>query len=144
MSLLLVVSVLLAGSSKKKLTTKEAMVTLSGTWVNEDSSADVGKLILKLNGTLENYKNLTDVEPFEYGEFTLTDNMIDSNGNTWIMATWTFPFSTMGTIYIIHKINNYKTTMEIAYSTTNWFGEDFPAEIGPDNIKYLYRIFYLQ
>jgi len=142
--LLLVVSVLLSSSFKKKLSTEEAMATLSGTWANEDTTADVGKITFKLNGTFENYKNLTDAEPFESGEYTLTANMIDSNGNIWLMANWTFTGSPLGTIYLIHKIDSSKTIMEMAFSTKNWFGEEFPAEIESNNIKYFYRSFYRQ
>ena len=70
--------------------------------------------------------------------------MVDSNGNIWMKVNLILDPDYRDWAYGIFKINIYNNTLEMAFSSKNWYGVDYPTEIGPNKIKYNYLIYYLQ
>ena len=136
---LIVVSALFIGSSKKELTTEEAMETLSGTWVNEeyDVSGIKGKIVLKRDGTIAEYYKITGITPIVTGVFTIKDAWIDNKGNVWCKIV--IDLVVYSDQYTLIKVTDSGTTWVSSMSTSG-----FSEKIDPTDIATTYKTYNRQ
>jgi len=120
---------------------------LYGTWVNPDyddtTGGQPGRTVIE-NGTYEVFALTNITRWLIRGEYTITDKWTDSEGNTWynykVTKLW---YQTNVTrtdpLYGLAKISDSGRTLERAYS-----GIDYPQEINPDALEFIYQIHYRQ
>ena len=148
--LILIMAILIIAGScatmKKAISDEDFFEVFSGTWVNTEYSGANPRFQKRINypdGVWEFYRMISDITPREKGKSTIIDKWIDSSGNIlykshWESKLWVFTDPVEG--YEMGKISKSGNTLELLY----YFG-DYPIEKWePDNIRYIYWIYYRQ
>jgi hypothetical protein len=139
LSLIMVVSltILTSGGTKKEISVDEAIKAFSYTWVNPDYSRDMGrKIVVHPDGIISIYGlvELSLDTPHREERYTIDEAWTDRDGNIWFKTTHT---QQEGITYQINRISESGTVWEY-----HWSFSDLPDEINPDAPKY--RIRYRQ
>jgi len=143
--LILVLAVLIIAGScatgKKAYVAKEDE-ELFGTWVNPDYDASwiYAKVVIKPDGTWEEYSLTYSDRPIYKGEYTIADKWTDSDGYIFYKNSITrIDKESYRTYYIMSKIDKTGNVYEDLWSTV-----EMPTEFNPDNKLYNHRIYYRQ
>jgi len=140
LSLIMIVSltILTSGGTKKEISVDEAIEAFSYTWINPDYTLEA-KIVVYPDGTMSPYSLVDmplDTPHYEY-RYTIHEAWTDSDGNIWFKSTHKFGVETW---YQINKISESGNVWEyhLAYGDLS----NLPDEINPDAPKY--RIYYRQ
>ncbi len=146
--LVLVLALLIIAGScatgKKAYVAKNDEV-LYGTWINPeyDEESFPAKIVIKPDGTWDEYAMSKSNRPFGVAEYTITDKWTDSEGTIWYKIIHTFfdekSVKDFDTYYFLLKIDKTGNVYKALLSST-----DYPTEFDPDNLRYNYNIRYSQ
>jgi hypothetical protein len=128
-------------TSKKAYVAKEDEV-LYGTWINTeyDASWIYAKIIIKQDGTWDEYSLTYSDRPVYQGECTITNKWTDSEGYILYKSVITrIGKPSYRSYYVFSKIDKTGKVYEDLWSTIQ-----MPTEFDPDNTNYNYRIYYRQ
>ena len=135
------VAVTLLGSSKKEISTEEAMDALSGTWINEEymTTMITDKLVIESNRTIAFYLLMNKSNPNIIADLTIEDTWIDSKEN--ILVTAIVEPRGFSPYFCLFRISDSGKILEYMYSSI-----DYPEKIvtEPEDITTTYVIYYRQ
>jgi len=145
--LVLVLAVLIIIGScaitKKAISTEDFYEVFSRTWVNTEYSGFEPRFQKRIHypdRDWEVYSEITSARPFYVFKGTIIDQWIDSKGAIWYETHWEVIGSWKAKAYEMGKISNFGNTLELLLS----YGEKPIEEWEPDNIRYIYLIYYRQ
>ena len=144
---IILVVIIIAGScaTGKKAYIAQEDEELYGTWVNPDyDNTDYpAKLVVKPDGTMDEYSLSHSDRPFAVLEYVITDKWTDSEGTIWYKMLEIQQdlkvIKNPDTYYMLSKIDKTSNVWEFL-----WTSNDYPAEFDPDDLRYNYRIRYRQ
>jgi len=143
---LVVAAIVIIGSctASRKTTVESESISsiLTGTWINHEYD-DVlelpAKIVLNSDGSYDLFENVDDTRRSWWGKRTILESWADSTGTYWYKATRDDNWTEAVVYYELGKIDPTKAVWEfIDYSV------GYPDEWEPDNMRYLYRIYYRQ
>jgi beta-lactamase regulating signal transducer with metallopeptidase domain len=144
-TLIVAVIVIIGSCAASKKTTVESesiRSILTGTWINYeyDDMLDLpAKTILNSDGSFDFFEDVDDTRRSWWGQYTIIDSWMDSTGTYWYEAKIDNNWTESVVYYELGKIDSTKSVWEfIDYSVS------FPDKWEPDNMRYLYRIYYRQ
>ena len=142
--LILVLTVLIilgsCATGKKAYVAKEDE-ELYGTWINTDYDEAVtySKIIIKSDGTYNEYASSYSDVPIIIGDFTINDKWAESDGSIFYEFVVIKRSDPHNPIYVLSKIDKASTVYEDLRTTIH-----MPTEFDPDDWHYTYRIYYGQ
>jgi len=141
LSLIMVVSltILTSGGTKKEISVDEAIEAFSYTWINPDYTLKA-KFVVYPDGKMSSY-SLVDMPldtPHRKVRYTIDEAWTDSDGNIWFKSTHKWPEEVI--LYQINKISESGNVWEYHFAHGDL--SNLPDEINPDAPKY--KIYYRQ
>ena len=142
--LVFVILIIAGGCATKRqaISKEDFFMTWSGTWINTDLKGAFWleqKKIVNPDGSLKNYTFADDNSVQCERKTIVLEKWIEKEGGVWYICTW--ECLTHGrTGYEIGKISDSGNTWEFITSRNELTIEDWQ----PENIKYMYRIYYRQ
>jgi hypothetical protein len=112
---------------------------LFGTWINPDydDTGKNGKIIIKPEGTYDEYDNSNSDSTFLKWGYSITDKWTDSDGNTFykfiVKDISTEDSDYKHKYYFLAKIDKTGNVYEHVFT---YFGQDFPSEVDPNHGHY--------
>jgi hypothetical protein len=109
---------------------------LYGTWINEKMS--FSKIILNPDGTFENYKHPSDINPFRSGKQEIVNKWTDSKDDVYYETFDNLPYGII--MHSLWKVSESGTVVEMVGRASVVDPKYFPKEIDPKDPNYF--IFY--
>jgi hypothetical protein len=145
--LILVLGVLIiignCATTKKAISKEDFYEVFNDTWINTDYTGFEPRFQKRVhypNRDWEVYSELSSAKPFYVFNGVIIDQWMDSKGTIWYETQWEVKGSWKAKAYEMGKISNSGNTLEILMS----YGEKPIKAWEPDNIRYIYLIYYRQ